>query len=285
MCRICSRFDILVRKSLPFTPHATQEVFIMSSNANPQYQLPPSNSSKSSSNTIVVVGIILAVVFGCLVLCGGMLAALLIPAVQAASEAARRMQCSNNLKQIALALHNYNSANGSMPPAYTVDSDGNRLHSWRTLLLPYMEQSALYNQIDFSKPWDDPINVHLTSLDITVFRCPSSKIAPGMTTYQIVDDPSSAFPGSTPLKFTDIKDGLSNTLFAIESDEQDAVHWAEPKDQSMQIYMSTVRSSHSGGRNTAFMDGSVRFISEQTDSGFSKALVTAGGGEVNVESR
>ena len=102
-------------------------------------------------------------------MCGGIMAVLLIPAVSSAREAARRMQCSNNLKQIALALHNYHSAYGTLPPAYTIDVDGNRLHSWRTLILPYMEQDALYQQIDFSKPWDDPANAFLAKMDLSIF--------------------------------------------------------------------------------------------------------------------
>jgi len=203
-----------------------------------------------------------------------------MPALQAAREASRRMQCSNNMKQIGLAIHNYESAYRSLPPAYTVDAEGNRLHSWRTLLLPFMEQAALYQRIDFSKPWDDPVNAPFTSVDIPSFRCPSSEIPPGMTTYQIVDDPSSAFPGSNPLNFGKILDGTSNTLFAIESDKQDAVHWAEPKDQSLQSYLSTVRGSHLGGRNAAMLDGSVTFMSEQTDPRVFKAIVTVSGDEV-----
>ncbi len=72
--------------------------------------------------------------------CSGILAGLLLPAVQAAREAARRVQCSNNLKQIGLALHNYNAAYKSLPPPYTVDANGQKLHSWRTLILPFIEQ-------------------------------------------------------------------------------------------------------------------------------------------------
>ena len=68
------------------------------------------------------------------------------------------MQCANNLKQIALALRNYESVYHALPPAYTVDAEGKPLHSWRTLILPYLEQQALYDKIDLSKPWDDPAN-------------------------------------------------------------------------------------------------------------------------------
>src|SRR5688572_17568592 len=88
----------------------------------------------------------------------GLLAALLLPARRSATEAARRMSCANNLRQIGIALHNYQDEFGCLPPAYTVDAAGKPLHSWRTLILPFAEQKALYDKIDLSKPWNDPAN-------------------------------------------------------------------------------------------------------------------------------
>jgi competence protein ComGC len=65
---------------------------------------------------------------------------------------ARRAQCTNNLKQIMLALHNYEQAHGALPPAFTVDANGKPLHSWRTLILPFLGHSSLYATIDLGKP-------------------------------------------------------------------------------------------------------------------------------------
>ncbi len=87
-----------------------------------------------------------------------LLIAFLLPATRSSRGAARRAQCTNNLKQIALALHNYEQAYKSFPPAYTVDANGRPLHSWRTLILPFLEQESLYRAIDLSKPWNDPAN-------------------------------------------------------------------------------------------------------------------------------
>jgi type II secretory pathway pseudopilin PulG len=84
--------------------------------------------------------------------------AMLLPSVRRARPAARRSQCKNNLKQIGLALYNYEADYHAFPPAYTVDADGKPLHSWRTLILPYLDQQPLYARIDLSKPWDDPAN-------------------------------------------------------------------------------------------------------------------------------
>jgi hypothetical protein len=189
------------------------------------------------------------------------------------------MNCSNNLRQIALAIHNYKSVYQQLPPAYTVDAAGNRLHSWRTLILPFVGEQALYNRIDLSKPWDDPANAVLQRMDVVAFRCPSSKTAPGMTTYQIIDDPMSAFPGSNSLTFDAITDGLSSTILVFESDEAFAVHWAEPKDQSMTGYLSAARSSHRSGRNVVMADGSLQFIPNGTDPLILKGYATAQGGE------
>src|SRR5438876_1373568 len=77
----------------------------------------------------------------------GVLVALLLPAVQAAREAARRAQCSNNLKQLSLALLNYETVHNTLPPA---GIDSNQM-SWAVLLLPYFEQQALYDQFNFNK--------------------------------------------------------------------------------------------------------------------------------------
>src|SRR5262245_21426383 len=88
----------------------------------------------------------------------GLLDACLMPQPRMAREAARRMQCNNHLRQIAIALQNYHDAYQCLPPAYTVDAAGKPLHSWRTLILPFMEGKAVYDKIDLSKPWDDPVN-------------------------------------------------------------------------------------------------------------------------------
>ncbi|MCA9067220.1 MAG: DUF1559 domain-containing protein, partial [Planctomycetaceae bacterium] len=86
------------------------------------------------------------------------LIALLLPAVQQAREAARRTQSKNNLKQLALAMHNYHDVYSHFPRG-TVDKPDlpvEKRMSWVVSLLPFMEQSAMYNQIDQNKPWDDP---------------------------------------------------------------------------------------------------------------------------------
>jgi prepilin-type N-terminal cleavage/methylation domain-containing protein len=94
---------------------------------------------RRSGFTLVELLVVIAII--------GVLVALLLPAVQAAREAARRSQCSNNLKQLSLALHNYEDTHKTFPPA---GIDSNQM-SWVVLLLPYFEQKALYDQFNFNK--------------------------------------------------------------------------------------------------------------------------------------
>ena len=104
------------------------------------------------------------------------LIALLLPAVQAAREAARRSQCVNNLKQMGLAVHNYESTNGTLPPGVVYPSP---VDNWGwgpsglLSLLPFLEQTALYNACNFNWSPDDPCNQTADSTQITTFLCPT----------------------------------------------------------------------------------------------------------------
>ncbi len=117
----------------------------------------------------------------------GILIALLLPAVQAAREAARRAQCSNNLKQIGLALHNYHDANKTFPFAWMVDlsaglGPGMNAQCWGTRILPYLEQSALYDQYDSRYPALNEFaaipavaqNLTVIKTPLTAYVCPST---------------------------------------------------------------------------------------------------------------
>ena len=237
----------------------------------------------SSSATIVLVVLLVAGIG--FLSCGGILVALLLPAVQSAREAARRMQCVNNLKQITLALHNYHDAYKSFPPAYTVDANGKPLHSWRTLLLPYLEQAALYGQIRLDEPWDSPNNQRVANTVVPVFCCPSAGNQSPNTSYMVVVGPGALFDGAKPTAMADIADGASNTLAVVEV-EGSTTSWMAPIDLDLnQMRMAInggpteIRSRHPGGANAALADGSVRFIPSTIDQNTLRALVTRNGGE------
>jgi len=125
-------------------------------------------SVEPAAFTLVELLVVIAII--------GVLIALLLPAVQAAREAARRMQCTNNLKQIGLALHNYEGSYGVFPPAY-----GRRpAHNMLTFILPYLEQRPVYDRYCWDVDWDDPANHAATRVDIALFVCPST---PGKRSY------------------------------------------------------------------------------------------------------
>lgn len=134
------------------------------------------------------------------------LIALLLPAVQQAREAARRSQCVNNLKQLGLALHNYHDTHGVLPPGWIgVDAatrqphaeDGVSGFSWGTMILPMLDQTPLYNRINFSDSCMSTAgnnNQALLRTILPAFRCPSDS---GPQTWQIFDEATGATPLAT----------------------------------------------------------------------------------------
>lgn len=192
------------------------------------------------------------------------------------------MQCSNNLKQIALAMHAYESRYSALPPAFTVDEDGQPLHSWRTLLLPFLEQQTLYDQIDLSKPWNHPDNEKATRFDLSVYRCPETQRDGTLTTYLALVGEEACLHPTKPRPFGEITDGISNTVMVIEVPADQAVHWMRPIDADEAMFVGMGRpseSAHTGGGNVAFVDGSVRFISDDASEDVRRSLVTIAAGD------
>lgn len=107
----------------------------------------------------------------------GVLVGLLLPAVQAAREAARRMQCTNNFKQIGLSMHNYATSHGGLPPLRNFGSPTwyeGTVHGWGVKILPFVEQTALYDQYQMALPFFNPANQPVVSQRLPVYECPST---------------------------------------------------------------------------------------------------------------
>jgi type II secretory pathway pseudopilin PulG len=217
--------------------------------------------------------------------------ALLLPPVQRSRTAARRSQCKNNLKQIGLALHNYHDTFGCFPPAYIADEYGRPMHSWRVLILPYIDQALLYNQYRFDEPWDGPNNSRLADRIGNTFLCPSDPATYGeqrgqMTNYVAILGPDTAWPDSQSVKLTDIQDGTSNTILVVEVAHSD-IHWMEPRDLDLPPMKLNINpesgpgasSGHTGGIHALLGDGSVRFLSDTLPEPTFRALLTIHGGE------
>ena len=249
----------------------------------PARPVPKSSAGPVLAIVLVAVPVVVLVCIGII----GILIALLLPAVQAAREAARRCNCVNNMKQIGLALHNYHDANGCFPPAYIPDENGKPMHSWRVLILPYMERDDLYKAYNFDEPWDGPNNSVLADMMPDVYRCPSER-APNLndTSYAMVVGPGCISDGPGAAKIADITDGASNTLMVVEV-AGNGINWLEPKDwdtAQSDFFIDDGdgqggESDHPGVVNAAFADGSVHSLSSDFDPEALKAMTTIHGGE------
>jgi prepilin-type processing-associated H-X9-DG protein len=212
------------------------------------------------------------------------LVALLMPATTSAREAARRAQCTNNLKQMALAFHNFHSAENHFPPAAITDKDGKPLLSWRVAILPYLEQQDLYSKFHLDEPWDSPHNKALIPLMPATYACPSGMAnQPHTTFYRVYTGKQTVFEGNEGQGIAGITDGTSNTLLVVEATA--AVPWTKPDELRLdpdpeKPLPKFEGKNHPGGFNAAFGDGSVRFIKNSIDPVVLRALITRNGGEV-----
>jgi hypothetical protein len=211
----------------------------------------------------------------------GVLVALLLPAVQAAREAARRAQSANNLRQLSLALHNYHTAHGSLPPAASRDKDGKPLLSWRVHILPQVGRVDLYERFHLDEPWDSEHNKKLLEEMPDLYRNPN---LPGTSTtnYLAVTGKGTLFDGVEGPSFDDVKDGLSNTMMLVEANPDRAVEWTRPADLEVDFErpMAGLGDLRPGGFQSVFADGAVHFISQSIDPEVLKALFTRAGKEV-----
>src|SRR5438132_589799 len=193
---------------------------------------------------------------------------LLLPAVQKVREAAARSQCTNNLKQIGLALHSYHDANNSFPPGYidgnrnrnsTPDNDVGPGWGWASFLLPYVEQGNVYNQINFKVGVGIGSNIAIYQQPLKLHQCPSDGLQVAFPVYDstLTDPVSSVAYGN-----------LLGTATHLPSAD-------------FPIFDPDVFSSlHTGGANFLFGDGSVHFLSSGIDPNTYQYLCTIAGGEL-----
>lgn len=206
--------------------------------------------------------------------------------------AANSTRGQNNLKQLALAFHNYESAMGFFPSdVLPVNGPKPPAMSWRVQILPYIEQAQLYNQLDMTKAWDDPANLQkLEAMEMPkVFEIPGRPAPKGYTYFRVFSLPKNAKGTARPWlvegqrggSFAQITDGTSNTFMIVEAGE--AVPWYKP---DVLAYDGKLPLPQLGDKSAdrfivAMGDGSVRVLRpSKVGETTLRAFITISGGEV-----
>jgi hypothetical protein len=226
-----------------------------------------------------------------LLISASMLAFVLIPVYQEPQRRGRH-GCFENVRQITLALLQYESQYKCFPPAYVTDKKGHPMHSWRTLILPYLGLDDLYEAYDFSEAWNGPHNSALVKRCPKVFQCPWGKNPiSGATNYVAVVGSGTAWPGveSVGIDYIANHDGASNTLLVVEVGESD-IPWTEPRDltfgeatRGVNVNKKRGISSNHGVVYVGFADGHQVFLEDATSPAVLKAMLTTAGGEIIEE--
>ncbi|HEY1859310.1 MAG TPA: DUF1559 domain-containing protein [Gemmataceae bacterium] len=203
------------------------------------------------------------------------------PVVAKIRDAAKRMQSVNNMKQIALAMHNYHDANTKFPAAYSVDKDGKPLLSWRVHILPYIEQDNLYKEFHLDEPWDSEHNKKLIPRMPKIYQSSTKLPEGGLTTYFVPVGDSTIFPGKDAVSFKDITDGTSNTVLLVDADDKNAAAWTRPEDLKVDPKKPEAGLAVRDGKSftLAFADGSIHSVMTKIDKKTLWAIFTRNGGE------
>jgi hypothetical protein len=249
----------------------------MNNEALPENARPPEKPFQFSLRAMLIGVAVFAVAFG-----------VLVEAVRLARREALRSQCSNNLKLIALALHNYHDTYGSFPPAYIPGPDGKPWHSWRMAIVPFIEANPYADYyMSFDEPWDGPNHRKLHSV-VMCYHCPAEDagVPATMTSYVAVVGPGTAWPGPEPTKLRDFRDGTSNSILVVEV-ANSGIHWMEPRDLTLEDLALAINpksgkgisSRHVGGACVCLADGSVRFLPEDVTADVLRKMILINDGE------
>jgi len=244
---------------------------------------------RGQMSTTAIVFLVLGIVFFVMVVVVGVLIAMLLPAISQARTAARSTQSKNNLKQLGLAMHNYNDVYGMFPPGGIYTTNDEPYNAWMTSILPFVEQANLYNQIDFNQPWTAPQNQLVFKTKVFSFLNPNlgpevSSVGGGFGASHYAGN-SQVLKKNGSIKMFDIRDGMSNTILAGEI-SGGFMAWGDPENRRDPANGFGTAPNQFGGPASGrpgvtmlLADGSVRFISENIDLQTLKALASPAGNE------
>lgn len=191
-------------------------------------------------------------------------------------------QCSRNMERVVTALLEYHDKHGSLPPEYTVAEDGKPLHTWRVLILPYLDENELYDQIDLKQPWDSERNRAFHERMPEVYKCASDTTEPGLADYFVVSGKETPFHGSEKRTLDDIMDGLGETVALVEWKGDVENNWMDPAGRI--TFEEASRGSEAKdakiGQKVIFFDKTIRFIPKESDTRFWSAILTMDGDEI-----
>ncbi len=258
---------------------------------------PSARSNLAGGFTLIELLVVIAII--------GLLVALLLPAVQAARSAARRTSCLNNYRQLGLALHSYHDTNASFPPGGWLRRPGEQIRwiAWSALLLPHLEQPALYSHLNLALPYNHRANLTSAVTVLDVYLCPSSRRelprvdGRGACDYGAIYGERITSPNNPPkgpmlydqtFPIAAIRDGTSQTIFVGEDTAWQDGQWIFGRnvfDQAFAInqapaFENDIRSDHPGGANVLFGDGHALFLKETTDLQLLAAYCTRAGREI-----
>jgi hypothetical protein len=211
----------------------------------------------------------------------------ILPSMESRARSQRRTACSANVRRIGEALHAYHEQYGSFPPAWLADSDGQPMHSWRVLILPYLGEEGLYAQYNFDEPWDGPANSRLAGRMPAVYGCPDDAgAAKGETSYVAVTGPGFVFDGTKATSLDQITDGPEETILFVEA-AGSGISWMAPQDfadgaveyELSQNAGSVIRGNHDFAGHACMADGFPMFMETHLETADLKARFTIAGAE------
>lgn len=255
-----------------------------------------STGYRAAGFTLVELLVVIAII--------GLLIGMTLPAVQMVREAARKAKCQSNIHNLGLAALNYESAHRAFPQGATKTY----LHSWATLTLPFLEQQAVFDQIQLNKAWNSPENLAVASQDLEIFHCPSSrKYYNGKTDYcgisgswrvKVAPPPGQmngifypVYDSRHRVRMAAVQDGASQTIAIAEGvsvEEGNQGYWAcgfhcfsheDGGINELFLPADEITSHHPGGANAVMCDGSVHLLTEDIDADVVAALCTRNASE------